>query len=132
MPHENINLLTERRSTSGRRLSTDESKPLREDAERASIDDVRSGRWPAEQAEALKRDPVVPEGFVAEKDALSRLEEEMKIWPRIERNIYEFYYLEGMEPEEIAMVIDQPFSRNGLKSVQARVREAILQKEAVA
>jgi hypothetical protein len=55
-------------------------------------------------------------------------------WPRLAREIFEFYFFEGLEPEEIAMVIDQPLKivRENIASIEQRVRERILRQEAFA
>ena len=65
---------------------------------------------------------------------LEQLQQEMKKWPRPEREVFELYYVEGLEPEEIAMVTGQPLKtvRERLASVQQRVRDRLLEQEALA
>ena len=75
-----------------------------------------------------------PDEFVAQEEVLEQLQQEMKKWPRPEREVFELYYVEGLEPEEIAMVTGQPLKtvRERLASVQQRVRDRLLEQEALA
>ena len=74
------------------------------------------------------------EESLARKDALARLEQDMRNWPRPEREVFELYYVEGIEPEEIAMITRQPLKkvRENIESIQSRLREEILAQEAAA
>ena len=65
---------------------------------------------------------------VARKDVVAQLEHDMRNWPRQEREVFELYYVEGLEPEEIAMVTQRSRTavRNDLASIQRRLREGIL------
>jgi DNA-directed RNA polymerase specialized sigma24 family protein len=71
---------------------------------------------------------------VALKDALQQIERDLPKWPRPEREVFELYFYEGLELEEITMVMGQPLKvvREHIASIQQRVRERILKPEAVA
>jgi ribosomal subunit interface protein len=75
-----------------------------------------------------------PDEFVPAKDALLQLEQDMRDWPREERDIFELYFVEGLEPEEIAMVTQQGVKtvQENLASVQQRLRDHVMEREAVA
>jgi len=46
----------------------------------------------------------VPADQIAvEKDLLEPLQNTLRTWPRAERDIFELYFIEGFEPDEIAM-----------------------------
>ena len=57
----------------------------------------------------------------------------MRSWPRPEREVFELYYVEGLEPDEIAMVTSQPVKavRDNLASIQCRLREQMLEQATV-
>ena len=86
-----------------------------------------------EGAKASRQADPIEEGL-ARKDALARLEQDMRNWPRPEREVFELYYVEGIEPEEIAMITRQPLRtvRENIESIQSRLREEILAQEAAA
>jgi RNA polymerase sigma factor (sigma-70 family) len=98
------------------KVSTNESKTLSKEGAK-----VRRQVDPAEEG-------------LARKDALARLEQDMRKWPRPEREVFELYYVEGIEPEEIAMITRQPLKtvRENIESIQRRLREEILAQEAAA
>ena len=56
----------------------------------------------------------------------------MRNWPRPEREVFELYYVEGLDPEEIMMVTNQPLKsvRKNLESIQRRLRDEILAQKA--
>jgi DNA-directed RNA polymerase specialized sigma24 family protein len=72
--------------------------------------------------------------FVPKKDALLQVEQDMRNWPREERQVFELYFVEGLEPEEIAMVTQQSLKavQKNLAAVQQRLREHVMEQEAVA
>jgi hypothetical protein len=72
--------------------------------------------------------------FVPKKDALLQVEQDMRNWPREERQVFELYFVEGLEPEEIAMVTQQSLKtvQKNLAAVQQRLRERVMEQEAVA
>jgi RNA polymerase sigma factor (sigma-70 family) len=68
---------------------------------------------------------VPPVEIAARKDVVAQLEQDMRNWPRPEREVFELYYVEGLDPEEIAMVTSQPLKtvRENLESIQRRLRD---------
>ena len=124
-------------------ISTDEIKTLPEDADKASgYDalrplDIIQGELdpPVVKTEGLIRDPkaVPPDEIVAAKDAITGLTRDMRNWPRPEREVFELYFVEGLEPEEIAMVTRQPLKtvRETISSIHDRLREEMLAQEAI-
>ena len=58
----------------------------------------------------------------------------MKNWPRPEREAFELYYVEGLEPEEIELVTGQPLKtvQQNLASVQQHIRKELFEQEAIA
>ena len=80
------------------------------------------------------RDEVPPVEIAARKDVVAQLEQDMRNWPRPEREVFELYYVEGLDPEEIAMVTSQPLKtvRENLESIQHRLRDEMLAQKAAA
>jgi DNA-directed RNA polymerase specialized sigma24 family protein len=82
------------------------------------------------RAEGLVPDPraVPPDKIVAQKDLLEQLQHDLRNWPRPEREVFELYFVEGLEPEEIAIVTRQPLTtvRENIASIQRRLREEML------
>jgi len=70
----------------------------------------------------------------ARKDIVAQLEQDMRNWPRPEREVFELYYVEGLDPEEIAMVTSQSLKtvRQNLESIQRRLRDEMLAQKAAA
>jgi len=125
-------------------VSIDETKTLPEDAERAAGYDVEQPldiieeklEPPIVRSEGVIADPHVlpPDQIVAQRDLLEQLQRDMRNWPRPEREVFELYFVEGFEPEEIARVASQPLKsvREHIATVQHRVREEMLAEETVA
>jgi RNA polymerase sigma factor (sigma-70 family) len=119
-------------------FSLDETKILPEDAEKAGGYDAeqpldiieRELEPPVVRAEGLVPDPraVPPDKIVAQKDLLEQLQHDLRNWPRPEREVFELYFVEGLEPEEIAIVTRQPLTtvRENIASIQRRLREEML------
>jgi DNA-directed RNA polymerase specialized sigma24 family protein len=94
---------------------------LPKDAEKAAGYDVeqpldtieKNLEPPAVRTESLIPDSTAmpPDEFVAQKDALAKLEQDMRNWPRPEREVFELYYVECLEPQEISMVTGQALAR---------------------
>ena len=80
------------------------------------------------------RDEVPPVEIAARKDVVTQLEQDMRNWPRPEREVFELYYVEGLDPEEIMMVTDQPLKtvRENLESIQSRLRDEIVAQKTAA
>jgi ribosomal subunit interface protein len=127
----------------GEQVSTDEIKRPPDDAERAAGYDAEQPLDiieekldpPVVRAESLIRDPsaVPPDEIMAAKDALAKLQQDMQNWPRAEREVFELFYVEGFEPDEIAMVTGQPVKevQKHIDAIHARLRTEILEQEAV-
>ena len=49
-------------------------------------------------------------------------------WPRAERDIFELYFIEGFDPDEIAMLKRQPLRtvQENIVSIQNRLRGEVL------
>jgi RNA polymerase sigma factor (sigma-70 family) len=80
------------------------------------------------------RDEVSPVEIAARRGVVAQLEQDMRNWPRPEREIFELYYVEGFDPEEIALVTHQPLKtvRENLESIQRRLRDEMLAQKALA
>ncbi len=64
--------------------------------------------WREESREKLPVEPPVettPDVEVARKDWLEYLQHASKNWPADERAVFELYFVEGFEPEEVAMLL---------------------------
>ena len=90
---------------------------------------------PVVRTEGLVPDPhaVPPDELASQKDVLAQLQEDMRNWPRPEREVFELYFVEGLEAEEIAMVTGRPLKtvRESIASIQQRLREEMLEKALV-
>ena len=66
-----------------------------------------------------------PDEIAARHELLGQLRQTAKLWPKSEREIFELYFVEGFEPEEISMIIRQPASRAKelIALLQTRLRE---------
>jgi len=87
-----------------------------------------------------KKDPTIdtaevpPVEIAARKDVVAQLEQDMRNWPRPEREVFELYYVEGLDPEEIAMVTSRSLKtvRENLESIQRRLRDEMLAQKTAA
>lgn len=75
---------------------------------------------------------VPPDRVLEEKELLEELQDALQSWPRPEREIFELYFVQGFEPDEIAQITGQPLKqvKDTLATVQARLRQELLQEEA--
>ena len=98
---------------------------------KASPDDTRVT---ARQESGGDMEKVPPVEIAARKDVVAQLEQDMRNWPRPEREVFELYYVEGLDPEEIMMVTNQPLKsvRQNLESIQRRLRDEMLAQKAAA
>ena len=57
---------------------------------------------PVVRTEGLVADPhaVPPDELASQKDVLAQLQEDMRNWPRPEREVFELYFVEGLEGED--------------------------------
>jgi DNA-directed RNA polymerase specialized sigma24 family protein len=74
-----------------------------------------------------------PDDFVAQKERIEQMLPELPRWPWIEREVFELYYIEGFEPDEIAKAMDQPVDRiqKVVDLLRERVRKQLLDPEEV-
>lgn len=81
---------------------------------------------------AAEPDPL--EEIVTQESTLELLQHDLRSWPRQEREVFELYYVEGLDPEEIAMVTSYPLNtvQETLASVQQKLRERFHQQKAAA
>ncbi len=68
-----------------------------------------------------------PDEAVARKDLLEHLQHLVQGWSRLERDVFEFYYVEGFEPDEIAMIVAQPMEKvqETITGLQQHLRQEI-------
>ena len=86
------------------------------------------------KAPAARPEEVPQVEIAARKDVVAQLEQDMRNWPRPEREVFELYYVEGLDPEEIAMVTSQSLKtvRENLESIQRRLRDEMLAQKTAA
>ncbi|HEX3625263.1 MAG TPA: sigma-70 family RNA polymerase sigma factor [Verrucomicrobiae bacterium] len=125
-----------------RHISIDQARTLSDDAERAEGNDAEKPLHIVKQEREppVLRPEVPPPGsltappgqIAAEKDIVEQLYQGGRNTPKLERQVFELYYIEGLEPEEIAMVTGQPLQRvrDYVASAQQRLRGKILAQEA--
>jgi RNA polymerase sigma factor (sigma-70 family) len=121
-------------------VSLEELKVLPDDAEKASGYDAERPldiieqelEPPVVKTEGLLPDlhAVPPDEIAAEKDLLEHLQTAVQSWPRAEREIFELYFIEGFDPDEIAMVTRQTLKivQENISSIQNRLREEVLEQ----
>jgi DNA-directed RNA polymerase specialized sigma24 family protein len=76
---------------------------------------------------------ISPDEEAARKDLLDELHHAIQDWPRLDRDVFELYFIEGFEPDEISMIVGQPADRIGevIASMQENLRQEVL-KQALA
>ena len=69
-----------------------------------------------------------PDEVVARQDLLAQMRRIANTWPKPEREAFELYFVEGFEPDEVAMVIGQPVNqvRELIAQLQRRLRTEVL------
>ena len=79
-----------------RRLKQEKAKQAK-----TSPEDTKVIASQAPTADVIRdRDEVSPVEIAARKDVVTQLEQDMRNWPRSEREVFELYYVEGFDPEE--------------------------------
>jgi ribosomal subunit interface protein len=70
---------------------------------------------------------VPPDAAAAESDLIDHLQKATQDWPREERSVFELHFLEGFEPDEVAMLEDikTPQAQILIQQVQTRLRAVI-------
>jgi ribosomal subunit interface protein len=68
-----------------------------------------------------------PDEELEHKDFIDYLHRTAAVWPKFERDIFELHFIEGFEPDEVAMLEQRPASeiRSGIESVQDRLRQVV-------
>ncbi len=74
-----------------------------------------------------------PDAVIAQKELLEQVQKMASIWPKPEREAFELYFVEGFEPDEIAMMLGLSTKNANelLTSIGARVRDTLLAQSAV-
>ncbi|HEV2453816.1 MAG TPA: HPF/RaiA family ribosome-associated protein [Verrucomicrobiae bacterium] len=74
-----------------------------------------------------------PDAIAAQHDLLAQMRQTAKSWPKLEREIFELYFVEGFEPDEIAMITGRSVTgaRDVISSLQKRLREEVLEQASV-
>ena len=70
-----------------------------------------------------------PDRTAARRDLLEHIHDAVRRWPRPEREVFELHFVEGLEPDEIAMVCHRPLKeiRSTIQTLQRRVRAEFLE-----
>lgn len=76
---------------------------------------------------------VSPDEAAARRDLLDELHHAIHDWPRLDRDVFELYFIEGFEPDEISMIVGQSVEKIGevIASMQENLRQEVL-KQALA
>jgi RNA polymerase sigma factor (sigma-70 family) len=71
---------------------------------------------------------LAPDEAAARKELLEQMQQAARAWPKLERDFFELYFIEGFEPHDIAMILRVSASKaeETLASVQAKLREELL------
>lgn len=74
-----------------------------------------------------------PDQAVAQKDLLEHLQAAAQTWPPEERAVFELHFVEGFEPDEVAMITGRPLreTRRVIAQSQERLRQALLAEAAL-
>jgi ribosomal subunit interface protein len=74
-----------------------------------------------------------PDQWVARRELLGELRRLVSQWPRQEREAFELHFVEGFEPEEVAMILGLTAAQGRalIQQIQARLRNALLELAAV-
>ncbi|HXG20718.1 MAG TPA: sigma-70 family RNA polymerase sigma factor [Methylomirabilota bacterium] len=68
-----------------------------------------------------------PEQTVTAKELLEHLQQAIQTWPQQEREVFELYFVEGFEPDDIAMITGKPPQkiRAVITTLQDRLRQEL-------
>lgn len=90
---------------------------------------------PVTETKDLVPDPrtAPPDEVVAQKELLEQVQNTANSWPKPEREAFELYFVEGFEPDEIAMVLglSAKQAEELLAGIRDRVRDTLLAQSAV-
>src|SRR6267378_2632421 len=84
--------------------------------------------------QAGEQEPDPLDELVTQKDTLELLQRDLRTWPRTEREVFELYYLEGLDPQEIAMVSGYPLKavQESLVAIRQKLRERLSEQKLAA
>ena len=90
---------------------------------------------PVAEAKDLLPDMLVesPDEIVARRELLAEMRRAASSWPKPEREAFELYYVEGFEPQEVAMILGEPQNRvhDLIASLQQRLRTEAMRQALV-
>lgn len=71
---------------------------------------------------------IPPDEALEQEETIEQIEQDVKTWRRPEREIFDLFYHEGFEPDEIALVTSRPLDevRQILGRLRKRVRQALV------
>jgi len=74
-----------------------------------------------------------PDELICRRELLAEMRRAASNWPKAEREAFELYYVEGFEPEEVAMILGQPQNRvrELIEALQQRLRGEALRQALV-
>jgi ribosomal subunit interface protein len=74
-----------------------------------------------------------PDRVVERRDLLAELRRLASRWPKPEREVFELHFVEGFEPDEVAMIVAQPVAqvRETIASLQQKLRTEALRQALV-
>lgn len=90
---------------------------------------------PLAQVEALvpdQRGPS-PAEAVGNRELLAQTRKLASTWPRTEREVFELYFVEGFDPDEVAMILGRPTKavEQTIQNIQSRLRAAVTEQALV-
>jgi len=71
-----------------------------------------------------------PDRVVERQDLLAELRRLASRWPKPEREVFELHFVEGFEPDEVAMIVGKPTTkvRETIESLQQKLRAEVLRQ----
>ncbi len=71
-----------------------------------------------------------PDQAVARRELLAQMRKTANSWPKPEREVFELYFVEGFEPDEVAMILGQPLRQvqTLITRIQQRLRAEVLEQ----
>lgn len=74
-----------------------------------------------------------PDQAVLRQELLAEMRRTVSQWPRADREVFELYYVEGFEPDEIAMVLGltKAEAQERIRAVQERLRQQVIEQALV-
>ncbi len=74
-----------------------------------------------------------PDEIVVRRELLAEMRRAASSWPKPEREAFELYYVEGFEPQEVAMILGEPQNQvhDLIASLQQRLRTEAMRQALV-